>query len=37
MLDRLHEYGCDLAQGYFISRPLARETLHDWLRRAPAR
>jgi len=37
VLDRLHEYGCDLAQGYFISRPLARETLHDWLRRAPAR
>jgi diguanylate cyclase (GGDEF)-like protein len=37
VLDRLREYGCDLAQGYFISRPLARETLHDWLRQAPPR
>jgi diguanylate cyclase (GGDEF)-like protein len=34
VLDRLREYGCDLAQGYFISRPLARESLYDWLRAA---
>ena len=31
VLDRLREYGCDLAQGYYISRPLARDSLRDWL------
>jgi diguanylate cyclase (GGDEF)-like protein len=30
VLDRLRDYGCDLAQGYFISRPLARAPLYDW-------
>jgi diguanylate cyclase (GGDEF)-like protein len=32
VLERLREYGCDLAQGYFFSRPLSRESLHGWLR-----
>ena len=31
VLDRLRAYGCDLAQGHFISRPLAREALYGWL------
>ncbi len=35
VLDRLRDYGCDLAQGYFISRPLEREALHAWIRRPP--
>jgi diguanylate cyclase (GGDEF)-like protein len=36
VLDRLREHGCDLAQGYFISRPLARDALYEWLRGRPA-
>jgi len=36
VLDRLRDYGCDLAQGYFISRPLAGEALHAWLRQPQA-
>jgi EAL domain-containing protein (putative c-di-GMP-specific phosphodiesterase class I) len=29
--------GCDLAQGYHISRPLAGEQMDDWIARAPTR
>jgi EAL domain-containing protein (putative c-di-GMP-specific phosphodiesterase class I) len=39
-LQRLREYGCDVAQGYFISRPLPAADLTGWLfehRRAAAR
>ena len=31
--NRLAELGCDTAQGFFISRPLARDVLVDWLRK----
>jgi diguanylate cyclase (GGDEF)-like protein len=31
VLERLHRYGCDFAQGYFISRPLEKGALHQWL------
>jgi diguanylate cyclase (GGDEF)-like protein/PAS domain S-box-containing protein len=31
VLARLRAYGCDLAQGYFISRPLEKAALRDWL------
>jgi diguanylate cyclase (GGDEF)-like protein len=30
--DQLIEMGCDIAQGYLISRPLARERFEAWLR-----
>ena len=29
-LDTLIEYGCDIAQGYFIARPMPAEKLLDW-------
>ncbi|UXI66451.1 EAL domain-containing protein [Tahibacter amnicola] len=35
VLDRLVEYGCDIVQGYYVSRPLDKSTLHAWLRQAP--
>jgi len=35
VLDRLRRYGCDLAQGYFISRPLDKAALREWLRDPP--
>ena len=31
-LARLREYGCDAAQGYLFSKPLARAALDDWLK-----
>lgn len=31
VLERLRRYGCDLAQGYFISRPLEKKALRQWL------
>jgi sensor c-di-GMP phosphodiesterase-like protein len=34
-LDLLRRYGCDLAQGYFISRPLAAADFEAWLDSAP--
>jgi len=34
-LDRLIEFGCDLAQGYHISRPLPAADLTRWLRESP--
>lgn len=30
-LDVLHQCGCDLAQGYFIARPMAAEDLGQWI------
>ena len=35
VLDRLRGYRCDLAQGYFISRPLEKAALREWLRDPP--
>ena len=34
-LEILKEWGCDIAQGYFISRPLNRSDLEDWLQNTP--
>ena len=34
-LARLRAMGCDEAQGYFMSRPLAEEDLRQWLRESP--
>ncbi|HEV2010399.1 MAG TPA: EAL domain-containing protein [Candidatus Limnocylindria bacterium] len=34
-LDRLRELGCDLAQGYFMGRPMSLPQLVDWLQRSP--
>ena len=31
VLDKLRRFGCDLAQGYFISRPLEKAALREWL------
>jgi len=30
-LDRLRELGCDLAQGYYIGRPMPQVELAEWL------
>ncbi|MEX1201546.1 MAG: EAL domain-containing protein [Methylophaga sp.] len=30
-LQQLQDMGCDLAQGYFIGRPMPQEQLNDWL------
>ncbi len=35
ILDRLTEMGCDAAQGYFISRPIPKEDLINWLKSSP--
>ncbi len=32
---RLVELGCDVAQGYFIAKPLPSEAVLDWLTRSP--
>ena len=31
----LKDWGCDIAQGYFISRPLPRADLEAWLENSP--
>jgi diguanylate cyclase (GGDEF)-like protein/PAS domain S-box-containing protein len=36
VLERLRQYGCDFAQGFFISQPLERNALQAWLRDQPA-
>lgn len=33
VMDRLREWGCDIAQGYFISRPMSLEDVEPWLER----
>lgn len=33
--DVLHALGCDVAQGYYVSRPLPADELERWLRVAP--
>ncbi|MFT5521946.1 MAG: EAL domain-containing protein (putative c-di-GMP-specific phosphodiesterase class I), partial [Enterobacterales bacterium] len=33
----LKEMGCDIAQGYFISRPLSEENFHIWLQENPSK
>jgi diguanylate cyclase (GGDEF)-like protein len=33
-LERLAQFGCDQAQGYYLSRPLPAEALGDWLMNA---
>jgi EAL domain-containing protein (putative c-di-GMP-specific phosphodiesterase class I) len=36
-LDMLCAMGCDMAQGYYLSRPVAAEDLTEWLGRPPQR
>jgi len=31
MLNLVKDFGCDIVQGYFISRPMPAESVHDWL------
>lgn len=31
----LQQFNCDMAQGYFISRPLTAEAMEEWLRNSP--
>lgn len=31
----LQDWGCDIAQGFYISRPLARSALYEWLSSSP--
>lgn len=33
VMERLREWGCDIAQGYFISRPMPLEGVRPWLER----
>ena len=35
-LDKLRQLGCDLAQGYYMSRPLSSEQLEVWVNTARA-
>ncbi|MEC7633274.1 MAG: EAL domain-containing protein, partial [Pseudomonadota bacterium] len=34
-LEILKDWGCDIVQGYYISRPLSRSDLEDWLQNTP--
>jgi len=34
-LDILKEWGCDIVQGYYISRPLSCADLESWLQNTP--
>jgi len=34
VLERLSRFGCDVAQGFYISRPLAADELMAWVRKA---
>lgn len=36
-VDMLAEMGCDMAQGYFLSRPLPAPEVTEWLRQPPVR
>ncbi|MEA2197528.1 MAG: hypothetical protein QOJ25_1579 [Solirubrobacteraceae bacterium] len=36
-LERLAEFGCDQAQGYYLSRPLPADGIADWLARSGAK
>jgi EAL domain-containing protein (putative c-di-GMP-specific phosphodiesterase class I) len=36
VLERLRQYRCDFAQGYFISPPLEKVALREWLSAPPA-
>ncbi len=36
-LHRLREWGCDVAQGYFISRPMSPDMVVPWLRQRATR
>jgi EAL domain-containing protein (putative c-di-GMP-specific phosphodiesterase class I) len=36
VLERLRSYRCDFAQGYFISPPLEKAALREWLLDPPA-
>lgn len=33
--DRLHDWGCDIVQGYYVSRPLPASEFEDWHREWP--
>jgi EAL domain-containing protein (putative c-di-GMP-specific phosphodiesterase class I) len=37
VMERLREWGCDIAQGYFISRPMPLEDVTPWLEQYAAR
>ncbi|MDO9106209.1 MAG: bifunctional diguanylate cyclase/phosphodiesterase [Methylovulum sp.] len=32
VMERLREYGCDIAQGYYLNKPLAVKDFNDWMR-----
>jgi EAL domain-containing protein (putative c-di-GMP-specific phosphodiesterase class I) len=36
-MDMLSEMGCDMAQGYFLSRPLPAPEITEWLRQPPVK
>jgi diguanylate cyclase (GGDEF)-like protein len=33
--NRLREFGCDIAQGYFYAKPMSRESFEEWLEGRP--